>query len=31
VVIRVAIGNLGTSIADLAECWKILQDGVSAE
>jgi aromatic-L-amino-acid decarboxylase len=27
VVIRVAIGNLGTSTADLAECWKILQDG----
>jgi aromatic-L-amino-acid/L-tryptophan decarboxylase len=30
VVIRVAIGNLGTSTADLADCWKTLQDGVSA-
>jgi aromatic-L-amino-acid decarboxylase len=30
VVIRVAIGNLGTSTADLAECWKLLQDGIGA-
>lgn len=28
IVIRVAIGNLGTSLADLDECWKLLQDGV---
>jgi aromatic-L-amino-acid/L-tryptophan decarboxylase len=29
VVIRVAIGNLGTTIADLEECWKLLQDGAT--
>jgi aromatic-L-amino-acid/L-tryptophan decarboxylase len=29
VVIRVAIGNLGTTIADLEECWKMLQDGAA--
>ena len=29
VVIRVAIGNLGTTSADLAECWQILQDGAA--
>jgi aromatic-L-amino-acid decarboxylase len=31
VVIRVAIGNLGTSTDDLADCWKVLQDGASAQ
>jgi aromatic-L-amino-acid decarboxylase len=31
VVIRVAIGNLGTSTSDLADCWKILQDGADAQ
>jgi len=29
VVIRVAIGNLGTSLTDLEECWKLLQSGAS--
>jgi len=29
VVIRVAIGNLGTSLADLEECWKLLQGGAA--
>ena len=29
VVIRVTIGNLGTSLADLDECWRLLQNGVA--
>jgi aromatic-L-amino-acid/L-tryptophan decarboxylase len=29
VVLRIAIGNLGTSTNDLHECWKIIQNGVA--